>query len=461
MASPLYGTHTDAGDPVAAFDRAGNLFVAGIAFNRVKPQNGDVWVATYGTTPHQSGFPFDYQRTVIVGQGTPSETIGGIFQDKIMLEVDRTGGPHDGNVYVCWTRFTGAGQNKVYFTRSTDSGTTFSRPIAISRSSEVKSVQGCDIAVESDGDVYVTFRTFTTNPNFVNGLAYARSADGGESFSPAALIRNITPYAPASPARDCGDGPFLCSSDFVFHRVPLEPRVTADQSGSSPASTSSTTRSGPGASWPAPARTRRPGSGVVGQSLVYVVHSTDNGATWSAPMAVDPAPTGHQFFPDIDALKGQLAVMWQDNRTDPPIRVQYPIGNMRDAEGRAVSSGTNIVNSFLAHSTNGTTWSRSRRCPRQAHQSQYEMFGSRNIPFHGDYNWISLAERPDGTLIGYMAWTRQPRRGSRARPARARSGRLRRRLRRGSMPDRPRAVRRVGTGEERSSLPKRRSVFGQ
>ena len=91
-ASPLYGTHTDAGDPVAAFDRAGNLFVAGIAFNRVKPQNGDVWVATYGTTPHPSGFPFDYQRTVIVGQGTPSETIGGIFQDKIMLEVDRTGG---------------------------------------------------------------------------------------------------------------------------------------------------------------------------------------------------------------------------------------------------------------------------------------------------------------------------------------------------------------------------------
>jgi hypothetical protein len=60
-----------------------------------------------------------------------------------MLEVDRTGGSHDGNVYVCWTRFTGSGQNKAYFTRSTDSGTTFSRPISISRSNEVKFVQGC------------------------------------------------------------------------------------------------------------------------------------------------------------------------------------------------------------------------------------------------------------------------------------------------------------------------------
>ena len=44
MASPLYGTHTDAGDPLVAFDNAGRLFVGGIAFNRVKPSNGDVWV---------------------------------------------------------------------------------------------------------------------------------------------------------------------------------------------------------------------------------------------------------------------------------------------------------------------------------------------------------------------------------------------------------------------------------
>ena len=91
-----------------------------------------------------------------------------------MLEVDRTGGEHDGNVYVCWSRFTGVGgQNKAYFSRSTDSGRTFSKPIAISRSNEVKSIQGCDISIEADGDVFVTFRTFTTNPNFQNGLAFA------------------------------------------------------------------------------------------------------------------------------------------------------------------------------------------------------------------------------------------------------------------------------------------------
>jgi hypothetical protein len=403
-ASPLFGSHTDAGDPVAAFDRSGNLFVGGIAFNRVKPQNGDVWVATYGTTPHPSGYPYDYLRTVIVGQGTPSETIGGIFQDKIMLEVDRTGGPHDGNVYVCWTRFTGGGQNKAYLARSTDSGATFSRPIAISRSREVQSVQGCDIAIEQDGDVYVTFRTFTSNPQFVNGLAFARSTDGGASFAPARLIRNIVPYAPAAPFRDCGDGPFACPSGFVFHRVPLEPRAAADPTGQLEGVYLAYNEIRPGSSVPSTTSYSSAGGGRVGQSLVYVVRSTDNGATWSAPVAVDPAAQGHQFFADIDALNGQLAVVWQDSRTDPAYSVQYPIGNMLDAQGRAVSSGTDIVNSFLAHSTDGTGWT-STMVSSQAHQSQYEMFGSRNIPFHGDYNWISLAERADGTLTGYMSWT--------------------------------------------------------
>ena len=114
----------------------------------MKPSNGDVYVATYDTEPHPSGYPVDYVRTVVVGKGTPSEVIGGIFQDKPMLEVDRTGGAHDGNVYVCWSRFTGAGQNKAYFSRSTDGGATFSRPISISRSNEILSIQGFDIAIE-------------------------------------------------------------------------------------------------------------------------------------------------------------------------------------------------------------------------------------------------------------------------------------------------------------------------
>ena len=46
MASPLHGRQAEAGDPLLAFDSDGRLFAGGIAFNRVNPQNGDVWVAT-------------------------------------------------------------------------------------------------------------------------------------------------------------------------------------------------------------------------------------------------------------------------------------------------------------------------------------------------------------------------------------------------------------------------------
>jgi hypothetical protein len=407
MASPLFRSHTDAGDPIAAFDNDGNLFVGGISFNRTHPANGDVYVATYGTHPHASGYPVDYLRTVVVGQGTPSAVQGGIFQDKPMVEVDRTGGPNDGNVYVCWSRFTGnGGQNKVYFSRSTDSGATFSKPVSVSRSEDIKSVQGCDIAIESDGDVFVTFRTFTSNQNQSQGLGFVRSTDGGTSFSRSQIVTHITPYIPFDGTRDCGDGPFHCPSDLVFHRVPLEPRSTADQTGELEGVWLTYNAIDPDTVAPSDpdeaGSYSSAGSGRVGQSVVYVARTVDDGATWDID-PVESEPKGHQFFPDLDANAGQLGIVWQDNRGET-YSVQYPVGNTRDADGRGVSAGTAILNTQFASWT-GTGWSDVITVSSAAHQSQYEMFASRNIPFHGDYNWISLAERADGSVFGYMSWT--------------------------------------------------------
>jgi hypothetical protein len=415
-ASPLFGTHTDAGDPIAAFDNDGNLFVGGIAFNRVKPSNDDIWVATYGTNPSPS-MPVDYLRTVIVDRGTPSSTTSGQLQDKPMLEVDRTGGANDGNVYVCWSRFTGvAGQNKIFFSRSTNSGATFSKPISISKSNQVHSVQGCDIAIEHDGDVYVTFRTINDNASkTVTGLGYARSTNGGVSFSTAQLIRSITPYNPFDTSRDCGDGPFLCPSDLVFHRFPLEPRVTADQTGALPGVYLVYNEVDPATIVPNPTSSySSAGTGRVGQSKVYVVRTLNNGGTWSSPIPVDDQPEGHAWFPDIDAQAGQLVVVWQDNRTDDDYSLFLPPGDiftMFDGEQRAISSadgtegGDNIVNTWFATLSSGVAFTFDALpdpVSSEGHQSQYEMFGSRQIPFQGDYNWVSIS--PDATSA-YMAWT--------------------------------------------------------
>src|SRR6266540_652277 len=326
-ASPLHGRQAEAGDPLLAFDNDGNLFAGGIAFNRVNPQNGDVWVATYASRPHASGYPKDYLRTVVVGTGTPA--LNGIFEDKPELEVDRTGGRFDGNVYTCWSRFVGFnGRTKISFSRSTDSGQTFSTPIELSFG---KDVQGCDIAIEHDGDVYVAWGTRNTPAAIdAQGLAIARSTNGGASFQPAHQIATFTRYFPSDGARDCGDGAFLCPSEFVFFRVPLEPRITADQSGMLPGVFATYNAVDPATVVPSTSSYSSAGanSGFVGRSLVYVIRSLNDGASFGGPVKVDQAGgVGHQFFPDIDALGGKLVAIWQDNRTDDAYSVQLPIGN--------------------------------------------------------------------------------------------------------------------------------------
>ena len=405
--SPLKGNRF-AGDPIAAFDNSGRLYVGGISFNRVGAVNGHVYVARYGASDGPNGYPVTYEGTVIVGQGTPGRQFGGIFQDKPMLEVDRSGGTHDGNVYVCWSRFPGFGQNKIYFSRSTDAGATFSRPVAISRTRNVISAQGCDIAVEADGDVYVTYRTFDqVSPHVASGLAFNRSTDGGQTFSDAQVIRPIIVYTPFDTSRDCGDGPELCPSDFVFHRVPLEPRVTSDQTGGLAGVYLTYNAVDPATRVSSMTSYSSAGGGRVGLSQVYVVRTLNNGVTWSNPVAVNAAQ-GHQFFPDVDAHAGRLAVVWQDNRSEPA-DVQFPMGNeyvMFGGVNRAHSSGE-YVNTFwaaLASSgadVNAFSFGAAAQASAQAHQSQYEMFGNRQVPFHGDYNWISI--HSNGSA--YMTWT--------------------------------------------------------
>jgi hypothetical protein len=409
--SPLYRRDTEAGDPIAAFDNDGNLYVGGISFNRAGAINGHVYVARYDADEVEVAgapdYPVDYRFTRIVGRGTPSRNFQGIFQDKPMLEVDRTGGANDGNVYVCWSRFTAFGQNKIFFSRSTDGGDTYSRPQQLTVHGVTGSVQGCDIAIEGDGDVYVTFRTFNdSSRRGEDGLFFARSTNGGASFGRAHLVRHITPYAPNDGTRDCGDGPFVCPSEFVFARIPLEPRSTADQSSATDGVWLVYNEIDAGTIADSDSTYSSAGGGRVGRSVVYVVKSTDNGASWSDPVKIDNAGgVGHQFFPDIDALGGSLAAVWQDSRTDDCYSVQRPMGNTADA---TACPDDNVVNTFVATSSNGgNTWS-SIRVSDVGHQPQYEMFGSRDVPFQGDYNWIAIADTNGATAGGleaYAVWT--------------------------------------------------------
>ena len=193
-ASPLHGRQPEAGDPLLAFDNDGNLFAGGIAFNRVNPQNGDVWVASYASTPHAErlpeGLPAHRGRRPghagaerdLPGQagarGRPHRRPARRQRLHLLVPVRRLQRPHE-------HLLSAAPPTRVRPSRN---------PVKLS---DGKDVQGCDIAIEHDGDVYVSWGTRETpSSNTVQGLAFARSADGGATFARAGQVAELHPVLP-------------------------------------------------------------------------------------------------------------------------------------------------------------------------------------------------------------------------------------------------------------------------
>jgi len=447
--SPQHCLVLATGDPVQAFDRWGHVFYGVIGFNRVKPSNGSIFAARYDWP--LGGNP-DYIRTAIVKRGTPTGATGK-FQDKIQLEADRgVNSPYSGNasrpwgnVYVCWTQFVGgSGNNGVWFSRSTDGGLTYSNAQKISEG--VHGSQFCDIAVTSNGTVYVTWRQFETNRGHQQDeVVVNRSTNGGASFGKPKTVTQFIhwdmgdlagvpldereeameeacdegdgiecndresesgPGREQSATRDCGDGPFVCESGYVFFRQDSQPRITADPTDTANPSAAYIVYNAtvPGSETPTGTTYGSVESGIGSQGQVYFTR-TINGSGWSAPVRVTPGPRkGHQFFPDVDANAGTIHVMWQDSINDtasgPPTTPSggdfrtVPISNkwVSSNPPGSVSTGPGIgVETYYASASTGSNGTFGAAVPvsAQSQMPQYEQFGGRDIPFFGDYNSIS------------------------------------------------------------------------
>jgi hypothetical protein len=441
QASPLYRFVTSSGDPVQDWDRANHLYYGGIAFNRAKPANGSIWVARYNWNP-----PFatpDYEYTTIVSRGTPSPLFVGHFEDKVELEADDgASSPYSGNVYVCWARFTASGSNNfIEFARSTDGGRTWSRQ-KISESTHGN--QECDIAVSRTGVVMVTWRQYEFKANQgqaqKDAIAWARSDDGGASFTKPAVAKEFIHWdmgdqtsnpvangqaryaaclaadgtlggcegpAPKAFARDCGDGPFVCQTGYVFGRVNSAPRNAADPALGADADSFYVVIEAtvPGTQKTTGTTYGTIDSGTASQSSIYFTKTTNGGGTWSPLTRIDPQAKGNQFYPDIDANAGRLHVVWQDTRGDTATGpdgtfVTVPFQNKHTANPPGSTSTGAAVQSFYATSSNdGASWT-STAASSVGYPLNWEQFGNRDIPFFGDYNYISAV----GSTV-LMNWT--------------------------------------------------------
>jgi hypothetical protein len=354
-ASPVHGVCDAAGDPTQSFDRVGRLFYGFICFNRAKPVNGSVYVSTYVNDGAA------YVRTVRVDRGTPS--VAGLFQDKINVTTDQTAGPHSGNVYVAWVTYPGqSANNKVMFARSTDHGVTYSMPLAIDTGLGEK--QFADLAVGPDGAVYLTYRTISHQPSTTNEIFVAKSTDGGASFSQPVRVAGLTPFDGRDFGADggCGDAAFACATGFTYSRFSSLSAVTADLAG---------------------VHIVWSGRNGAGQAKIFVSNSA-NGAVWSAPAALDAAPAGHQWFPDVASAGGVISVVFYDSRGDPSYSPGRPPGNTAGG----ANSG-NVVQTRIAQSSDGgRSWSE-QIVSSVGSNFGWETHGSRKLGFWGDYNYIS------------------------------------------------------------------------
>jgi hypothetical protein len=366
-ASPTQGSCAAAGDPTQSFDGAGRLYYGFICFNRANPTNGSIYVSRYDNDGAS------YVRTVRVDRGTPS--VFGLFQDKINVAVDQSVGTATaGNLYVAWARYSGqAANNVILFSRSTDGGQTFSRPQRLTQGRGEE--QFADIAVGPQGAVYVTYREIAHQGPTQNRIRIVRSTDGGQSFSSPTTVASIDPFDSTDYGPDtCGDGPFACPSGLTYARFSSLSAVAADDDGVHVV-------------WSA-----RDGDG---QAKVFVRNSP-NGLAWTAPAAtLDAVGVGHQFFPDIASSGGALSVVFQDSRSDPAYSPTLPPGDTA-----AGTNSGNVVNAFVASSTNGGVgWSESQVSSAGTNPN-WEVRSGMRSPFFGDYNYVSAV----GATVGAV-WT--------------------------------------------------------
>jgi hypothetical protein len=191
------GPYDAGGDPAVAFDSRGNVYYAGLGFDRTAAPNT---VAVNKGTFDGAG-KLTWGRPSFINQTTAPS----ILNDKEWIAVDsNSSSPFRDRVYVTWTRFifnpfTGRYvQSPIAVAHSSDGGQTFSDPELIV--GNVLYGQGSRPVVGPDGTVYV-FWDGSTRLASLDSIWMVKSTDGGNTWSqPVAISELVDIIPPANTA---------------------------------------------------------------------------------------------------------------------------------------------------------------------------------------------------------------------------------------------------------------------
>jgi hypothetical protein len=265
------GQYDAGGDPALAFDSQGNVYYAGLGFNRTSAPN--TVAVNKGTF---SGNNLTWSQPTFINQTTAPSTLN----DKEWIAADwHATSPFKDRVYVSWTRFLFNAHNgqytqsPIFFAYSTDGGQTFTQPANIS--GNVLYDQGSRPMVAYDGTVYVIFEGSTRLAQ-LDSTYIVKSTDGGATFGKPVKIADLQAVIPLS--------------DTVF-RVNSFPSGAVAPDGTVYVSWSTLLRNSDGALCP----TRTNNSC---HSVAVFSKSVNGGAAWSTPVAI---------FPSLDASSRNAA----------------------------------------------------------------------------------------------------------------------------------------------------------
>jgi len=281
------------GDVSTAFDNRGHVFVCYIAFDRLGTFN--YWA--HGATRNgifvrrslDGGRTWESEHIPVAEQPTAA---GIPFEDKPYIVADNSKSKFAGNLYVGWTRWR-LTDSQMVLSRSTDDGKSWSQPIEIDAHPGLPrddngAAEGFDGAVGSDGTLYTTWSQD-------NGIMFASSRDGGQTFSRARAIIHTAPIMFAINTLDRANG---------FPQIAIDPRSDRLYV------TWSDYRNG--------------------DLDVFLSSSSDHGKHWTAPIRVnnDPVHDGaEQFFQwlAVDPMDSSVNVVFYDRRRDPENRKQIVV----------------------------------------------------------------------------------------------------------------------------------------
>ena len=309
-------------DPSLVFDSLGNAFYSYI-------------VVFFSNGNGINGTELAVARSTDGGMTYPSATFfsfeGGTnhFNDKPMITADvNPGSPFRDRIYVAWDAASGGSTSGgVRLARSSDHGATF----AVTRVDEPhgpgRSI-GAVPFVGPQGDLYVAW-----NDAGANTIAFARSTDGGATFSPQTVVSpKVIPFDIAIPAE-------------MFRGALVYPACDADRS-------AGTHRGRLYCSWMdlTPA----------GTTNIFLSHSDDGGATWSAKQSVGDtlAVKVDRFnqWLSVDPTNGDVTVSFYDTRNDTTgFRFMTDVYLARSTNGGASFGANTRVSSVSSneHDCNG------------------------------------------------------------------------------------------------------------